>query len=126
MRADDPEVFIRQLKGLNEVDSARDIKVVKKICGISNVEDAIHAVESGSDMIGLIFAGVSQRRVSLEKAGSIVEGVRKRFGKGQGGWTVPFDNGTCTSTDWFLPYFLLLGTNARESCLNQCCVHPVR
>ncbi|MDD5234927.1 MAG: phosphoribosylanthranilate isomerase [Methanocellales archaeon] len=48
-----------------------------KICGITSAEDAVMAVESGADMIGLIIDVPvdTQRKVSLEKAIEISKGM---------------------------------------------------
>ncbi len=42
-----------------------------KVCGITNLEDALTAVQSGADALGFIFAP-SPRRVTPEQAGSII------------------------------------------------------
>jgi len=47
-----------------------------KICGITNIEDALACVELGADMLGFIFADCSPRRVDVETAAGIVEAVR--------------------------------------------------
>ncbi len=44
-----------------------------KICGIRNVAQALSAVESGADAIGLVFYPSSPRAVSTERAAEIVQ-----------------------------------------------------
>jgi phosphoribosylanthranilate isomerase len=42
-----------------------------KICGITNIEDANHAVAEGADAIGFVFYESSPRNVSIARAGEI-------------------------------------------------------
>ena len=43
-----------------------------KICGMTNLEDALTAVEAGADAVGFVFYEKSPRNVSVEAAREIV------------------------------------------------------
>lgn len=47
------------------------LRVRVKICGITRVEDAIFAIESGADAIGLVFYEPSPRNVAIKQAAMI-------------------------------------------------------
>src|ERR1700757_2378611 len=44
-----------------------------KICGMTNLEDALLAVDAGADAVGFVFYEKSPRCVTVEKAREIVE-----------------------------------------------------
>jgi phosphoribosylanthranilate isomerase len=44
-----------------------------KICGMTNLEDALTAVEAGADAVGFVFYEKSPRNISVEAAREIVE-----------------------------------------------------
>ena len=54
-------------------------QTVVKICGITQLEDAICAVEAGADMLGFIFYPPSPRAVGVPEAEIIVRELRQRF-----------------------------------------------
>jgi len=52
-----------------------------KICGITNIEDALRAAECGASAIGLIFAQESPRRIGLGRAREIVSVLPDSVGR---------------------------------------------
>ena len=50
-----------------------------KICGITNREDYLHAVELGADYIGFIFFADSPRHVGTSQVKEITGGDRSQF-----------------------------------------------
>ena len=94
MRATDPALAIRGLcldpKDYEGLQSSNGIGVgggaytagtkIIKVCGITNPTDALVACRAGANLIGVIFAEKSKRKVSIEKATEIVNAVRQ-FGE---------------------------------------------
>lgn len=51
------------------------MKTRVKICGISSIDDALHAAIAGADAIGLVFYGRSPRHVDVARARDIVSAL---------------------------------------------------
>jgi phosphoribosylanthranilate isomerase len=52
-----------------------------KICGMTNLEDALVAVEAGADAVGFVFYEKSPRKISVEAAREIVEKLPSKVEK---------------------------------------------
>jgi phosphoribosylanthranilate isomerase len=52
-----------------------------KICGTTNLEDALTAVNAGADALGFVFYEKSPRRISVETAGQIVQSLPPDIGR---------------------------------------------
>ncbi|KAL3798488.1 hypothetical protein ACHAWO_011163 [Cyclotella atomus] len=73
------------------------LKIVK-ICGLTNVEDAQAACRAGANLLGVIFAEKSKRKVGVDGARQIVEAVRK-FGERSDRVSIEVEsNGTALSS----------------------------
>ncbi|MGJ3240907.1 MAG: phosphoribosylanthranilate isomerase [Anaerolineae bacterium] len=51
-----------------------------KICGITRLEDALHAVEAGVDLLGLNFYPPSPRSINVEQAITLCDRLRDELG----------------------------------------------
>ena len=52
-----------------------------KICGMTNLEDALTAVDAGADAVGFVFYEKSPRNISVEAAREIVQQLPKKVEK---------------------------------------------
>jgi phosphoribosylanthranilate isomerase len=52
-----------------------------KICGMTNLEDALTAVDAGADAVGFVFYEKSPRKITVEAAREIVEKLPERVEK---------------------------------------------
>jgi indole-3-glycerol phosphate synthase/phosphoribosylanthranilate isomerase len=74
MRANAPYEELRRFIEAGSETKSLSVKV--KICGITSVEDAIAAIEAGTDMLGLNFFPPSPRFIENERAREIVDAAR--------------------------------------------------
>ncbi|KAI6046394.1 indole-3-glycerol phosphate synthase-domain-containing protein [Pisolithus marmoratus] len=82
MRAKDTKAFIHELLDWPAQDASNEPRVpLVKICGVRDVDEAKAVAHAGADLIGVVFASASKRRVSIDVARDIAKAVRTlRFG----------------------------------------------
>ncbi len=49
-----------------------------KFCGMTNLDDVLHAVELGVDLVGFVFYEKSKRYISYKKAKEIIDSIDKK------------------------------------------------
>ncbi len=76
MKSSNPKLAISQLLNRDKLEFSTNIKKVIKVCGMKKSQDVSVALETGANMIGLIFAK-SVRQISKEDAKEIVNVVWK-------------------------------------------------
>ncbi|KAG8459264.1 hypothetical protein KFE25_014109 [Diacronema lutheri] len=94
MRAADPAKLIRELRGAGVAARGSDgdgaaaprlgHRPLVKVCGLKTADAALDAAEAGADLLGLIFAQGSKRKVSADDARAIVAAVKQRRGTADG------------------------------------------
>ncbi|CAJ0645509.1 4726_t:CDS:2 [Entrophospora sp. SA101] len=77
MKAQDKKAFIDEILGIKKVETKptitkSPIKPLVKICSINTIDAAITVTELGADLIGVIFAKDSRRKVTLDLSLEIV------------------------------------------------------
>ncbi|CCM01731.1 uncharacterized protein FIBRA_03797 [Fibroporia radiculosa] len=120
MRAPDTHTFIRQLLDWPTEESNSETMdgpppPLVKICGIRTEEEALHAMESGADMLGIMFVPSSKRYVSLAQAQKISVAVHaSRFARPVREDLLPAPD-VDTRTTTRLPWFSAHARRVRES-----------
>ena len=76
MRSSDPNEFIKELTANNTFQKDEYKGPLVKVCGMSTVTDALVAKDAGVNLIGLIFANGSKRKVTLNQARDIALSVK--------------------------------------------------
>jgi phosphoribosylanthranilate isomerase len=99
-----------------------------KICGLSNVEDALAAASAGADFLGIIFEPHSRRCLDVEEAKGLVQSFRIRWPQESPSWVGVFANQPLEEVNRVLDYCdldmaQLSGSEPLEFC--QQVVRPV-
>jgi len=97
-----------------------------KICGMTNLEDALLAVEAGADAVGFVFYEKSPRNVSVETAREIVRNLPESVEK-VGGFVEPIrvmmDAGL-TGTQSYISTEGLAGSHGHIKAIGLACLPP--
>eukprot|EP00752_Nemacystus_decipiens_P006212 g5604.t1 len=99
MRAEDPGKAIRALLGKEEPTPVSEQRLVK-VCGVTNVEDALAVASAGANLIGVIFADGSPRKVTESRAREIVRTVQA-FGERKAPKSIEPPPKAGSSAEWF-------------------------
>jgi len=101
-----------------------------KICGMTNLEDALAAVEAGADAVGFVFYEKSPRNVSVEVARSIVEKLPanvEKIGVFADADSDPIDvlrQARLTGTQSYISAGGIAGSGARSKAIGVAAVPP--
>src|SRR5438477_3848743 len=88
-----------------------------KICGITNVPDALAAVEAGADMLGFVFYEQSPRCVSIRAAAEIIAALPEEIIKAGVFVNAPAEVVSETISRCDLNYLQLHGDESPDDCL---------
>jgi phosphoribosylanthranilate isomerase len=101
-----------------------------KICGMTNLEDALVAVDAGADAVGFVFYEKSPRRVSVETAREIVERLPASVEK-IGVFVDPYSDpiqvmmdAGLTGTQSYISVEGVAGSRARTKAIGRKCLPP--
>src|SRR3954454_2881323 len=95
-----------------------------KVCGMTNLEDALLAVDAGADAVGFVFYEKSPRCVTLETAREIVkklpstlEKIGVFVGADEDAWNALLQTGLTGTQHYFSPEGVA-GTNAGSKAID--------
>lgn len=75
-----PEEYEKQSNSMSAGGAYVGGNKIVKVCGVTNPDDALVACRAGANLIGVIFAEKSKRKVDANQAKQVVDAVRK-FGE---------------------------------------------